>query len=571
MDFVTYQFESPSQFFAELDDLLEQSGFHDGPENQVDAYISLMVHFQDEFLDGSVQEVAQCCYRLFDSPLYQQNTRSILWRVTDRAIQSQDHADMWITYQLLLHAGKESTKAFHWMLRSEFFAKLKYQIIDMEGDRLQLLAIHLVYEICRVQTIKAADLALVDEMFINYLLDLVERTRRDEDEILNYATIKLLLAFNEQFMLQMNQRSHDTHTAIAHDGSAPTRTKVNLLLAILTERQGTCSTFGENIIFILNRAEETSLRMLILKLLYLVFTAPRLYEFFYTNDLHVLVDVMIRELWDLPEEEESLRHAYLRVMGPLLTNTQLRRATYKRAEIVRVLRELGGGDLDSALKAQLQERQNREQQRYQLLHHHHLHHHHHPHMNGQGKPSPPTSYRDRQGSVSSVSSMTTTPAATAATLKPTTPNARWRSDRSGCTSPVLAAETDTPIKQQQTSYPKKKKNSNASLLSVSGEQQQYFSGGLGLGSPPTEEFDEADGPTTTQSRDSGYQSSLTLATATTGSSMKRMPRIRAASPTTQRLVERVLREWLDNEMAHGQGTTGVGLSVRDVTDVVVVK
>ncbi|KAF9977580.1 hypothetical protein BGZ73_005563 [Actinomortierella ambigua] len=528
MDFVTYQFESPSQFFAELDDLLEQSGFHDGPESQVDAYISLMVHFQDEFLDGSVQEVAQCCYRLFDSPLYQQNTGAILWRVTDRAIQSQDHADMWITYQLLLHAGKESTKAFHWILRSEFFAKLKYQIIDMEGDRLQLLAIHLVYEMCRVQTIKAADLALVDEMFINYLLDLVERTRRDEDEMLNYATIKLLLAFNEQFMLQMNQRSHDTHTAL-QDGSAPARTKVNLLLAILTERQGTCSTFGENIIFILNRA------------------APRLYEFFYTNDLHVLVDVMIRELWDLPEEDESLRHAYLRVMGPLLTNTQLRRATYKRAEIVRVLRELGGGDLDSTLKAQLQEQQIREQQRfYTPPHHHHINGHH-------GNKNAPN-HRDRQGSVSSVSSMTTTPAIVAAGAASSSPSAtsRWQSDRSGCTSPVLAAETV---------YQKKKKNSNASLLSAPGQ----YSCGLVVGSPPTMTEELGDiAATASQSRDSGYQENPTMMPPP---SMKRMTRTRAASPTTQRLVERVLREWLDNEMAHGQGTTGVGLSVRDVTDV----
>ncbi|KAG0231091.1 hypothetical protein BGW42_000508 [Actinomortierella wolfii] len=543
MDFVTYQFESPAQFYAELDDLLEQSGFHDGPESQVDAYISLLVHFQDEFLDGSIQEVAQCCYRLFDSPLYQQNTRSIISR-------SQDNADMWITYQLLLHAGKELTKVFHWMLRSEFFAKLKYQIIDMEGDRLQLLAIRLVYEMCRVQTIKAADLALVDEMFINYLLDLVERTRRDEDEMLNYATIKLLLAFNEQFMLQMTQRSHDTHST-THDGSVPTRTKVNLLLAILTERQGTCSTFGENIIFILNRAgkyihQETSLRMLILKLLYLIFTAPRLYEFFYTNDLHVLVDVIIRELWDLPEEEESLRHAYLRVMGPLLTNTQLRRATYKRAEIVRVLRELGGGDLDSSLKAQLQEQQ----------------------------------YRHRQGSVSSVSSVS-----------------RWQTDRSGCSSPVLAAETDG----QAANLKKKKKDSNASLLSVPGSvyehqplavvadsfgsAEKYVNssnsgrGGSGgevvqgqvLVGSPTEEKNQDEPQMVTvvvPSRDSGYQETTTdLDYHQHQYQPKRMTRIRATSPTTQRLVERVLREWLDTEMASGHGTTGVGLSVRDVTDV----
>jgi hypothetical protein len=48
------------------------------------------------------------------------------------------------------------------------------------------------------------------------------------------------------------------------------------------------------------------MQLLILKILYLLFTTPGTKEYFYTNDLKVLVDVFIRELSDLPEESEAV-------------------------------------------------------------------------------------------------------------------------------------------------------------------------------------------------------------------------------------------------------------------------
>jgi hypothetical protein len=53
------------------------------------------------------------------------------------------------------------------------------------------------------------------------------------------------------------------------------------------------------------KAEE-HIQMLILKLLYEIFTTPETSEFFYTNDLHVLVDVFIRELYNLSDESERV-------------------------------------------------------------------------------------------------------------------------------------------------------------------------------------------------------------------------------------------------------------------------
>lgn len=82
------------------------------------------------------------------------------------------------------------------------------------------------------------------------------------------------------------------------------------------------------------------MQLLLLKILYLLFTTPGTQQYLYTNDLRVLVDVFLRELIDLPDESEALRHTYLRVLNPLLSNTQLRDVAYKRTQIRHTLQAL---------------------------------------------------------------------------------------------------------------------------------------------------------------------------------------------------------------------------------------
>ena len=52
--------------------------------------------------------------------------------------------------------------------------------------------------------------------------------------------------------------------------------------------------------------EDLCMQHLILKILYILFTTAGTSEYFYTNDLRVLVDVFLRELVDLDEEKESV-------------------------------------------------------------------------------------------------------------------------------------------------------------------------------------------------------------------------------------------------------------------------
>lgn len=58
-----------------------------------------------------------------------------------------------------------------------------------------------MYQVCRVQKLDQVELTQFDEHFIDHLLEMVETTRNQQDESLNYAVIKLILALNEQFMV----------------------------------------------------------------------------------------------------------------------------------------------------------------------------------------------------------------------------------------------------------------------------------------------------------------------------------------------------------------------------------
>lgn len=142
------------------------------------------------------------------------------------------------------------------------------------------------------------------------------------------------LVMNEQYML--------ASTDAPPDGDLPP-VLTNRIIKCISLNGPLFRTFGENIILLLNRETETSLQLLILKLLYLLFTTKATYEYFYTNDLRVLLDVIIRNLMDLPDERISLRHTYLRVMYPLLAHTQLSYPPhYKQEEILRLLKMLRG-------------------------------------------------------------------------------------------------------------------------------------------------------------------------------------------------------------------------------------
>jgi hypothetical protein len=180
--------------------------------------------------------------------------------------------------------------------------------------RLRLPATELMYEVCRVQKLQPSELNQFDDAFIDHLFEMVEITRDHQDETLNYSVIKLIVSYsflighrqlkhqvalNEQFMVATlpakepekiksapipqtatfpsnadlrgeSRTSPTTPTAQRNhhlirsgtDGEGETYThdhsedakKLNRVLIVLMRRLYSSKTFGENVIFMLNRA-----------------------------------------------------------------------------------------------------------------------------------------------------------------------------------------------------------------------------------------------------------------------------------------------------------------------------
>ncbi|CAO0795169.1 unnamed protein product [Mucor circinelloides] len=331
-DTIEYFFDNIESFYAELDDVLNRPYTTEEDAKRVTTqYIRFLVRYQQEFLKTSV-EFAQVAYKLIDSKLCLDFSTVVLAHILNHhALVSQDKAELLVSYSLLLYAGKDEPRWMDFILlesiqkkKNRLFCKIMTEVRLGFYNCYKMLSASfaLCFEMCKLAKLEKEDLVLLDTSMVNHFLDLVEETRGDADESFNYDVIRLILVLNEQYMMSGMSE--------------------NLVLDVLSLRFGTSDTFSANLMFMLNRSNDTCVQMLILKLLYGIFTRPSLYEYFYTNDLYVLVDITLRELCDLGDTKESqtLRDAYLRVLEPLLENTQLRSRPYKKQETYKTLQSL---------------------------------------------------------------------------------------------------------------------------------------------------------------------------------------------------------------------------------------
>ncbi|CAL1710236.1 unnamed protein product [Somion occarium] len=369
-----YIIENAQQFWSELEEIL-----HNIPpdctlsrlDSTLRSFISLCSSYHEQYLQSPLQ-LEHSCDLLLASELFTFHSERMCELLLHDAQRTTDPHSQLILYNILLSFGRRNSTFLRSHKRWEPVLPLLMDHITLEIDpdvddtfiggstsgsssgayrglavpievKLRSLSIRLLYEVCRVQKLSLHDLKLFNDGFIAHLFDLVEQTRNQQDESFNYSVIKLIVALNEQFMVaSLHPETPQPDAKFPRDGNKSG--SENRVLRVLMSRLGLSMTFGENLIFMLNRANRTNedlvMQLLVLKLLYLLFNTKGTAEYFYTNDLCVLVDVFLREIVNLDEDNESLRHTYLRVLHPLLTKTQLRAMPYKRPQIVRVLESL---------------------------------------------------------------------------------------------------------------------------------------------------------------------------------------------------------------------------------------
>ncbi|TRM66964.1 hypothetical protein BD626DRAFT_566020 [Schizophyllum amplum] len=414
---IVYVVENAQQFWSELEDVLHFSKDAVPTLSQLDLALkrslALCAAYHEQYLQTPMQ-IEHACDLILESELFAFHSERMCEILMGDIQSTTDPHMQLIFYHLLLHYGRRTRHATG--TRAEFFRNQKkwqpvlpllmdHIEVDIDEDafdidedfdyydqsaasgssgdgavavpvpieaKLRSLSVKLLYEVCRVQRFNIADLRVFPSQFIDFLFDLVEQTRDMRNDAFNYSVIKLIVALNEQFMVASLQASHTPSPSGSpapdqehHRRSSSVKLSIepegknqNRVLSVLMRRLGTSKTFGENVIFMLNRSKRTpedlTTQLLLLKILYLLFTTKGTEDFFYTNDLFVLVDVFLRELGDLMDVDEtdaahgnvleSLRHTYLRVLHPLLTKTELREVPYKRAQVAYLLESIVSSD-----------------------------------------------------------------------------------------------------------------------------------------------------------------------------------------------------------------------------------
>ncbi|KAK9323268.1 hypothetical protein V1517DRAFT_320742 [Lipomyces orientalis] len=336
MDFVDYQLENKEQFWAELDDMISRQ-IHSSSliESAVRSFLRFTALYVDEYLVAD-EDLMRCCYKFIDCPVFVKHRGHVRRKLITTLVKGACSLQMMVVIGVvLLLDGRAHVDTFE-MMEEEQACRL---VIDVlwhrrdDGRRLHQIFLELLYEMCRVQRLQYSDLEVVSDDFVEYLFHAVEQNEDYDNDPYSYSVIRILLVLNEQYMLLANR--------IASSGKNFEQLE-NRVVSVLARKGSTYKTFGTNIIILLNREREPCLQLLILKMLYQLFTTQPTFEYFYTNDLRVLTDVFIRELHDLPDDSETLRHTFLRVLHPLLAHSQLRHSHYKREELIKLLKSLAG-------------------------------------------------------------------------------------------------------------------------------------------------------------------------------------------------------------------------------------
>ncbi|XP_022820088.1 NCK-interacting protein with SH3 domain isoform X2 [Spodoptera litura] len=156
--------------------------------------------------------------------------------------------------------------------------------------------------------------------FALFLLELIENPpETDVDEQIPDLFLTLVLAYNLQF-----EESFD-----------------NLLLNALETRE-IAKTFCEKALLLLNREEdpvhifdhEPAPAHSVLKLMIDVFSRKKTAEHFYTNDVKVAIDIIVRQLADL-SPGDLRRQQYLRILQGIIRNTEYGAHVHRRDDLLR--------------------------------------------------------------------------------------------------------------------------------------------------------------------------------------------------------------------------------------------
>lgn len=339
MDILSFQIQSSEQFWEELHEIVYREYQSTSlVERGISAILRLVSEYLDVYLDTD-DNLIRFVTVFIDSNIFSKSRGYVRRKLISLLLVEGLHMDLQCQLfvgTILLVDGRQHLSTLE-MIQEEAGANVLLQIClyhRCHSMRLNRIFLELLYETCRVQKIQRCDLSKVNMQVVEFLFSLIEEQSDYDHDPHGFAAIKVLLALNEQYMIQALECPDED------DDDEPRRPLRNVTFDVLRSDMNKYRSFGENIVVFFNRVNDKCLQLMMMKFLYLIFTTKETYQYIYLNDLKVLVDIIFRELTDMSDEEEVLRHTYLRILYPLLKNTQLQEDCYKRREITVVLEQL---------------------------------------------------------------------------------------------------------------------------------------------------------------------------------------------------------------------------------------
>jgi len=209
--------------------------------------------------------------------------------------------------QLFQTMGSIATSTYEVMATNLPHLLKKPILEDEPSEDIVCESLNLLSSICLEKPLSGTELETLNEEFFLKLLQLIEKY---QEEKIGVAGVRVILSANTQF------------------DSAD-----NVIVVSLAKSAN--SHFSQSVINLVNRSDTLGQKPG-LKLIIFLFSNPSTYNFFYSNDLNVLVDVVVRELQDL-NEADKLRLEYLKLLQLILKNGDYKDSKYKKAAVKEAL------------------------------------------------------------------------------------------------------------------------------------------------------------------------------------------------------------------------------------------
>ncbi|KAJ1655993.1 pre-rRNA processing [Dispira simplex] len=370
-----YSVKAVSQAFGDVEAILRNGTTNTttaDPAQLLESWVSKM---DDQFSTSGGFSNPDCPHAflsLLESPFFSANLNTVVDYLSSKLEQRVIRRVTWIFHLLVLGAQSLYPNLYALLLDTvPVVSRLKTYTTRAYDLPLKFPALTLLTHLCNQMVLSESDFALLDDSFIAYLLYTVEKSSYS-DEQCNEAASQLLVAIHKQCRLRLPSRDSwgespnntplpnwsRNSSPVSSDSPLLVPTSIGLkqrctstsgitpnasvskLVFNLGREQGNCTAFVANLIFMLNREQEPTAVLSLLDLITSIVTTPATFTLFFTNDLKVLVDVIIRELYNLPADAEALRLAYLRLLPPIVLNTQYLKFRHKAAHLASLLRNL---------------------------------------------------------------------------------------------------------------------------------------------------------------------------------------------------------------------------------------